>query len=193
MTFSSFVRSVVLLILFVLSAAVNYLWNKSTKYVRRNSIESTLVIGICVNTALNLFHSASKDPNQFITLSDDLVMNNLSPLLLTLVFHSDWKTSCICLFLAIIPFAFKYLQAGSIQTLSAGLCYICFCLFMIYEYKRQNLSKFLLAQNLQLAIEENERMSDELHANEMSHMIGNVAHDLKTVSFAYHNIFFLII
>jgi hypothetical protein len=42
-------------------------------------------------------------------------------------------------------------------------------------------SIFLLTERMKYLLSENAKMSDEIHANEMRHMIGNVAHDLKTV------------
>jgi signal transduction histidine kinase len=39
---------------------------------------------------------------------------------------------------------------------------------------------FLLSQNQENLLRENERLAEETHANELRHMIGNVAHDLKT-------------
>lgn len=51
----------------------------------------------------------------------------------------------------------------------------------LFEHQRQSISIFLLAQGQQKLIDENVKMADEIQANELRHMIGNVAHDLKTV------------
>ncbi len=56
---------------------------------------------------------------------------------------------------------------------------------VLYANQRQNLSLFLLTQKQKHLLEENERLADENHATEMRHMIGNVAHDLKTVRFIH--------
>jgi hypothetical protein len=48
---------------------------------------------------------------------------------------------------------------------------------IIYELQCQNKAINLLTEELS----ENARRSQEIHANEMRRMIGNVAHDLKTV------------
>eukprot|EP01034_Spumella_vulgaris_P047589 gene47589-biopygen40086 len=50
----------------------------------------------------------------------------------------------------------------------------------MYEKQRQNISIFLLTQNQDNLIYENERLEKEARANELKHLIGNVAHDLKT-------------
>ena len=52
---------------------------------------------------------------------------------------------------------------------------------LLYENQRQTISVYLLTQNQKNLLEENERLAAETHANELRHMIGNVAHDLKTV------------
>ena len=52
---------------------------------------------------------------------------------------------------------------------------------VLFELQRQMKSIFDLTERMQYLIKENAKMSSEMHANEMRHMIGNVAHDLKTV------------
>lgn len=56
-----------------------------------------------------------------------------------------------------------------------------FSMFLLVEFHRQNWASFVLTEKLQRLIIENKRMSEEINANELRHMIGNVAHDLKTV------------
>jgi signal transduction histidine kinase len=48
------------------------------------------------------------------------------------------------------------------------------------ENQRQHVHLFLLSQNQENLLLENERLAEETHANELRRMIGNVAHDLKT-------------
>lgn len=55
-------------------------------------------------------------------------------------------------------------------------------LILLYESERQNKVIFLVTERLSFLLEENERLADETHANELRHMVGNVAHDLRTVS-----------
>ena len=56
-------------------------------------------------------------------------------------------------------------------------------LLMLYVSKRQNDDMLQLVRALQIAAAENERLQDEARATELRAMIGNVAHDLKTVSY----------
>lgn len=55
------------------------------------------------------------------------------------------------------------------------------CVLVLYEFQRQGISVFLLSQSQQVLLEEIDRLSNQT-AKELRSMIGNVAHDLKTVS-----------
>jgi hypothetical protein len=57
---------------------------------------------------------------------------------------------------------------------------------LLYDSQCHDFSLFFLYEQMKQTLAENERKADEIHANEMRHMIGNVAHDLKTVSFPYN-------
>lgn len=56
-------------------------------------------------------------------------------------------------------------------------------LFIMYESRYFQMTLYFMYVSLKQVIEENEKKADEVHATELRHMIGNVAHDLKTVSF----------
>jgi signal transduction histidine kinase len=51
---------------------------------------------------------------------------------------------------------------------------------------------FIRNKRLQEALEENERIQQQDRAIEMRHMIGNVAHDLKTVSFCFYYVMLML-
>ena len=68
------------------------------------------------------------------------------------------------------------------KSLATFCLFIPICMLAMYENQKQSVHCFLLAQSQQNLIEENERLAAETHANELRSMIGNVAHDLKTVS-----------
>ncbi len=53
----------------------------------------------------------------------------------------------------------------------------------LYEFQRQKISMFFLSQELRGIQTEVERLEKENRASELKHLIGNVAHDLKTVRF----------
>ena len=78
---------------------------------------------------------------------------------------------------------FTLLHYNLLDNLSTFGAILPFSTFLLYEIYRQKISLFLLTQSQKNLLEENERLAAETHANELRHMIGNVAHDLKTVSF----------
>jgi hypothetical protein len=63
------------------------------------------------------------------------------------------------------------------------VCFALMTLLTLFEYQRQKISMFFLTQKLRGTQTENERLEKENRASELKHLIGNVAHDLKTVSF----------
>ncbi len=75
---------------------------------------------------------------------------------------------------------------NSIPTLC---CYSLIAIFLLLEFYRQDWSSYLLTDTLQSLIVQNEKMSEEITSNELRHMLGNITHDLKTVSFAYYCLF----
>jgi hypothetical protein len=71
------------------------------------------------------------------------------------------------------------------NSLPIFIFYIPFSLIVLIEGRRRELYQFFLCQRYKQLLDENERSSNEHHATELRQMIGNVAHDLKTVSFIY--------
>lgn len=55
------------------------------------------------------------------------------------------------------------------------------CVLVLYEFQRQGIVVFLMSQSQALLLEEIDRLSIQT-SKELRSMIGNVAHDLKTVS-----------
>lgn len=55
-------------------------------------------------------------------------------------------------------------------------------LLLLIDIHIANVAAFVISYNLKKTLVENEKTADRMHASEMRHMIGNVAHDLKTVS-----------
>ena len=58
------------------------------------------------------------------------------------------------------------------------------CLLVMYEFQRQGISMFLLSKQQAVLLNEIKRLSNE-SGQELRSLIGNVAHDLKTVSHMY--------
>jgi hypothetical protein len=73
-------------------------------------------------------------------------------------------------------------------SMTSFLMFTPFCVLVLYENQRQSLSLFLSAQSQEDLLVEVERLAEETRSSELRHMIGNVAHDLKTVSFFFINL-----
>ncbi len=69
------------------------------------------------------------------------------------------------------------------------LTFLIMIAILLRELHSQRVQSFLDQKKIQHLLEENERKADATHATEMRHMIGNVAHDLKTVSPNHFNDF----
>ncbi len=74
-----------------------------------------------------------------------------------------------------------YTYYNSIYTLVPFLTTFLSIILLIIQLHLQRVQTFLHKRDLKGLLEENERNADANHAMEMRHMIGNVAHDLKTV------------
>ncbi len=74
-----------------------------------------------------------------------------------------------------------YTYYNSIYTLVPFLTTYLSIILVMIQVHFQRVQTFLHKRRLKQLLEENERNADANHAMEMRHMIGNVAHDLKTV------------
>lgn len=158
-----------------------------SKADRKSRHQQETILRVLISAASGMFCaigdvSRSKLGAFVIILSPEAVVWLITPLLLLMVFHStNWLSAFYCIFTGIFCMSvvnwnnFNYISVASI------FFYMTMCMCVCYEYRRQSVSKFILNQNLVLALRENERMAQETHATEMRHMIANVAHDLKTV------------
>lgn len=159
--------------------------SRASNRVRRHQQE--MLLKILISGAAGMFCaigdvSRTKFGTFIIILSPEAVVWLVSPLLLLMCFHStDWMGSFYCIFTGIFCMSVLNFNNFSYISVASVFFYMTMCLCICYEYRRQSVAKFLLSENLVLALKENERMAEENHATEMRHMIANVAHDLKTV------------
>lgn len=98
---------------------------------------------------------------------------------------SDFHISLALLVSAIIEIIIALVFSRAYLSISWCICFTACAFVMLVEIRRYALISFVNHLLLKNALEENERMSEAMHANEMRHMIANVAHDLKTVSEQY--------
>lgn len=88
---------------------------------------------------------------------------------------------CLCILTLVV----SGLQTQSYDRLADAVSYAFTTGIILYDTYRQNLSMFRLVTKLLETLKENEELAVEAQALELRAMIGNVAHDLKTVQSIY--------
>ena len=138
--------------------------------------------GNCGESSFGAFicQDPSDDPEHFLGTA---VMIIVSPVLaFTSIPDTPIEVVWINLFLNFLLFVITAVLKGVERTLIIGVILFLSTLFAVVDVQIRNILLFLTNRKLKEILEENERMADAMHAEEMRHMIGNVAHDLKTVS-----------
>lgn len=64
------------------------------------------------------------------------------------------------------------------------LVYVFSSIFIMFDFYWQSFIMFYMNRRLDETLKENERLAEDQKATDMRHMVANVAHDLKTVSFS---------
>lgn len=82
--------------------------------------------------------------------------------------------------LVIISMVISSVRLNSSEPGGIIICYALYGIIGVIDHLKLLLRAFLLNRKLKDTLAENERMAEQTHANEMRHMIANVAHDLKT-------------
>ena len=90
-----------------------------------------------------------------------------------------WVWLTLGMTIIVISCVAAYMNANHCWIIIVYVIAVC-CL--IIDTQIRKIQMFLLTKDLKETLAENQRMADENHAQEMRHMIANVAHDLKTVS-----------
>lgn len=117
-------------------------------------------------------------------LPDDILLATLvMPFFYSVILRVHWRT----LLATVVIIIGALLTGGLIEKLYLSLQYVAIfiplMLVVLHEHQRQTMAQFYIALKQQALIQENERLAEDVHAQEMRHMIANVAHDLKTVRF----------
>jgi signal transduction histidine kinase len=92
------------------------------------------------------------------------------------VMVSSWVITVVFMLLSVTR------EIESLAPCMTIVFYILASSITLYSNQKQNIRSFVVQQQLATVIKQNEEMTEELRANELRHMVGNVAHDLKTVS-----------
>lgn len=114
---------------------------------------------------------------------DSVVLTIIVPRLLSLVMREvNGKIQGFCWLSASTSLFFCGSYVGARHSFLFFVIYCLGLVLILYDSSCHKLTLFYHYDNLRKTLAENERKADEIHATEMRHMIGNVAHDLKTVS-----------
>jgi hypothetical protein len=147
-------------------------------------LSAKMSYGICSNiTDAESLYCNSNQPSRGLPDENFLALC-LLPIIYPIVLRdTDWSIVSISWLISVIFMAISVTQGGSSRGKVISLIiYASFSLLALYSNQMQNVRSFVVQQKLAAVIKQNEEMAEELRANELRHMIGNVAHDLKTVS-----------
>lgn len=180
-------------------AIINYLMISDKNLLSSRSViilHSVWVIGTTISFALSLIVSevhhgscantaslACKDHDPEHFSETLMIITTLIPFILSLIAKgSEWNVTILSWVIAFTTVLVLLSTYDKNEITSTFLIFLPLSLIFGLEIRRQNLSEYLIFQQLQELLATRERESDEKYALEMRHMIGNVAHDLKTVS-----------
>jgi hypothetical protein len=129
-------------------------------------------------------------PPKLLSIQMKLVMSTIPFLLMVILYEPR-----LCfIFLCIIDVAilFIYLLLDSYQNYLPVMVAGGVFLLLFYDLHHQRIRAFLANRRMKAMLRERERNEEINHATEMRHMIGNIAHDLKTVRILFLSTKFLL-
>lgn len=140
----------------------------------------------CTSTILGAWKNADRcslDQTEGLMPTDTFIVMMFIPLQAVTIMRETrlWLIGGGWLFIIFIFCVISGISKSPTNAFSTFL-YLCISSIVILDILRKNFEKFLTTVKLQETLDENERMAASEMANEMRHMIANVAHDLKTVS-----------
>eukprot|EP00981_Chlorochromonas_danica_P009181 scaffold2548_cov163-Ochromonas_danica.AAC.8 len=106
-----------------------------------------------------------------------------TPIMFAIIMRdTDWNAIVLNWLIATVTIPYCVIQYQPMNMTNLGIAFVIpVCTASaIYSNQLQNVRSFVIQQQLAAVIKQNEEMTEELRANELRHMIGNVAHDLKT-------------
>ena len=121
------------------------------------------------------------------SVGSHMIGNGLAMIMIPVLFFSNFSELNIvmiwcCLFKIIVLY---FIMCGIVNSFYTAPLVILWAIssgYVLVDIQVRNVMIFLTNRKLREILVENERLAEEMRANEMRHMIANVAHDLKTVS-----------
>ena len=166
----------------------NNICSFETAYV----LSSTLLVGLllfcrsvrqnCPSLAFQYWFTCNPGATINSLPPDALILYLILPLAYACVFRSvKFEAICLSWVIAIMMVVITILYTGFYYSFSSLLCYIPFSVLILYELQRQYILSFFLTERLIASAEDTEAQADEF-TSEFRGLMGNMSHDLKTVS-----------
>ena len=130
--------------------------------------------------------TCNPEHNSHALPQDMMIAAMIYPLIFPLILKSINFTTVVASWVSVIAtITAAILVTNSYNSWTSLIIYFPLSLFLICDIQRQNLFSYFGYCKQKWLLAENERLAEENRANELRHMIGNVAHDLKTVRFFF--------
>ncbi len=123
---------------------------------------------------------AQPDSFEAIVSFPMIIMLSFSPFLMMVILYEPRLYLLLACEVVLGPLMVYSMQSVIYNTIPV-IILLCIVAVLLIELHFQRTNTFLSNRKLQTVLEEREKNADAIHATEMRHMIGNVAHDLKTV------------
>eukprot|EP01038_Epipyxis_sp_PR26KG_P013655 gene13655-18325_t len=112
---------------------------------------------------------------------DSMTMSLILPLAQLFMRRTlQWRVILFCYVLTLVLLITTIFHFHLFRSIRQLVPFTIFNFLLLFDYRKQNIRAFYSHQKEMKLTQENERIANENNANEMRHMIGNVAHDLKT-------------
>jgi hypothetical protein len=128
--------------------------------------------------------------SNFLLPIEILAFTVLPPIIFTITLHKT-RIEYIVLWIMITNFAVLFTTIvipGNWIYILPFLMLTTISFFIVIDIFSQKIDAFLIHRKYKQMLYEREANADKYHATELRHMIGNVAHDLKTVSKLDHSV-----
>lgn len=134
----------------------------------------------------------AEDRGQFLTYNA-LMMITVPMMVMASIPEASVFWVWIVLFASMAVFIVACIIQSSAPYIVTVFFWMMLLVFVIRDIQIKKIMMFLTNRRLKEALIENDRIQAENHANEMRHMIANVAHDLKTVRLMIFHFLLLIL
>ncbi len=170
--------------------------NVESTVVRINNLENFYAVSTCATIGMSMLArvltgqcegshvwSCNAEHQARALPQEHVLILMLCPLVFSVVFRAiNWENVCLS-WLIVVGFCLLcILSSEAYQSLPLLGLYVVISAFVLYENQKQRLSEYFVSERLKVSVAEAELQAHSSHEQEMKRMMGNVAHDLKTVS-----------